>query len=81
MVRMRGGTRRGFLCPATLLPMLMLALSINQMIRPLEAARLCSPLFDNYFLNVLIPGNLTTMPTLKTMILLSLTLRMKLTRA
>merc|ERR1711971_869497 len=33
------GTRRGFLCPATLLPMLMLALSINQMIRPLEAAR------------------------------------------
>jgi len=39
MVRMRGGTRRGFLCPATLLPMLMLALSINQMIRPLEAAR------------------------------------------
>ena len=39
MGRMRGGTRRGFLCPATLLPMLMLALSINQMIRPLEAAR------------------------------------------
>ena len=38
MARMRG-TRRGFLCPATLLPMLMLALSINQMIRPLEAAR------------------------------------------
>merc|ERR1711971_1539640 len=38
MGRMKG-TRRGFLCPATLLPMLMLALSINQMIRPLEAAR------------------------------------------
>jgi len=31
--------RRSFLCPATLLPMLMLALSINQMVRPTEAAR------------------------------------------
>jgi hypothetical protein len=36
MVRAR---RKGFLCPATLLPMLMLALSINQMIQPAEAAR------------------------------------------
>lgn len=36
MVRAR---RKGFLCPATLLPMLMLALSINQMIQPTEAAR------------------------------------------
>lgn len=36
---MRARTRKSFLCPATLLPMLMLALSINQMIRPSEAAR------------------------------------------
>ena len=39
MVRGYRSSRRSFLCPATLLPMLMLALSINQMILPLEAAR------------------------------------------
>ena len=78
MARMRG-TRRGFLCPATLLPMLMLALSINQMIRPLEAARF--EVFVKIMYHCLILGNPTTTLTLKTTILPSSTLRMKLMRA
>ena len=55
MSRPRGG-RRGFLCPATLLPLLMLALSINQMIVPSEAARCGSRIL------ILLPNLLLIMP-------------------
>jgi len=36
---MRGGRRKSFLCPATLLPLLMLAISINLMCSEVEAAK------------------------------------------
>merc|ERR1719422_1980396 len=39
LIIMRGGRRKSFLCPATLLPLLMLAISINLMCSEVQAAK------------------------------------------